>query len=499
MRKGMKNLGDRRYFRRGIYIGAFLLTACLVAMIIKQPFLRYVLSPPKSEAVMPIVQAVEAENPEAVKETEMKTDVRDKKADATGESRMAENAREEKREPLDNSPIEFCDVYAEQGSTVSFKAYHPKAAGYTWEVYDQENNLWDWVSQKNVYSKEDELFRKVSVCNVVADKEKRVRCQVSIPQNPPVKYEADIHLIGKVKEIRANDISAEAGQYVSAQDVPVQVICQDGREETITGLEGLYFLEQEETTQHSITASGNQQDTITTIKTAREYILADIGAQEHMLCYRKIDEDPIPVTITGMDMQAPRIDELDIGSIAVGNLDQPVTITVRISAKDNLTPVNKLEYAFLPEGREPKEKDWRKEASFEVNVSNGIWKAYCRDQGGNVTTKEQEILVADTVAPVVELELENKEWCIKNRIYVSAEDSLPVEYRYRCKETGEDSGWIKEAVRDVEQNGIWNIQVRDAAGNVSEQEITVANIDKQPPVIRRITTKSEGEAGDNEK
>lgn len=484
-----------------IYGTGFFLTACLLVMIIKETLFSHILLPlPKAEATMTIVQAAEAENLEAVKETEMETDIRDKKTDSRGESREVENEREAKRELLDNSPIELCDVYTEQGSTVSFKAYHPKATEYTWEVYDREKDLWDWVPQENVCCKEDELFRKVSVCNILADKEKSVRCQVSIPQNPPVKYEADMHLIGKVKEMRAKDICAEAGEYVSAQDVPVQVIYQDGREETISGLEGLYFLEQEETTQHSITASGNQQDTITTIKTAREYIVADIGATEHMLCYRKIDEDPISsVIVTGMDMQAPQIDELDIGSIAVSNVDQPVTIAVRIRAKDDLTPANRLEYAFLPEGQEPKAADWRDESSFEAKVSNGIWKAYCRDQGGNVATKEQEILVTDTIAPSVKLELENKEWCTKNRIYVSAEDSLPVEYRYRCKETGEDSGWIKEAVRDVDENGIWNIQVRDAAGNVTEQDITVANIDKQSPVIKGITKKSKGEAGNNEK
>lgn len=481
-------LGDHCYLRRGIYRGIFFLTACLVVMIIKEPLLRHVLSPPKAEAVMPIVQAAEVEKPEVVKETETKADIRNKKT---------ENVRKEKKEPLDNSPMELNDVYTEQGSTVSFKAYHPKAAGYTWEVYDQEKNLWDWVPQENVCSKEDELFREVSVCNVVADTEKSVRCQISIPQNPPVKYEADIHLIGKVKEIRAKDICAEVGQYVSAQNIPVQVIYQDGSKDTITGLEGLYFLEKEESTEHSITALGNQQDTITTVKTAKEYVVANLGTQDHMLCYRKIDEDSISVTVTGMDMQAPQINELDIGSIAVSNVDEPVTITVRISAKDNLTPEHSLEYAFLPEGHEPRDADWRKESSFEAKVSNGTWKAYCRDQSGNVATKEQEILVVDTVAPVIELELENKEWCTKNRIYVSVEDSLPVEYRYQCEK--EDSGWVKEAVKDVDQNGNWNIQVRDAAGNVSEQEITVANIDKQPPVIRGITEKSEGEARDNEK
>ncbi len=48
------------------------------------------------------------------------------------------------------------------------------------------------------------------------------------------------------------------------------------------------------------------------------------------------------------------------------------------------------------------------------------------------------------------------------------------------------------------QNSTWKVAVRDAAGNVTEQDITVSNIDSQMPVIRNITEKK-GEIIINEK
>ena len=50
------------------------------------------------------------------------------------------------------------------------------------------------------------------------------------------------------------------------------------------------------------------------------------------------------------------------------------------------------------------------------------------------------------------------------------------------------------------QNSTWKVQVRDAAGNATEQDITVDNIDNQTPVIRNISEKEieKGEHKSNE-
>lgn len=115
-----------------------------------------------------------------------------------------------------------------------------------------------------------------------------------------------------------------------------------------------------------------------------------------------------------------------------------------------------------------------------------------------MATTDRKLIVVDSKAPVIRLSLQKEEWCQKNTIYVSAEDSLPVKYRYICTTSGEDSGWVTESSKAVSANGTWTIQVQDGAGNIAEQEIMVDNIDNQAPVIRSITEKKEGEAVKNE-
>lgn len=201
-----------------------------------------------------------------------------------------------------------------------------------------------------------------------------------------------------------------------------------------------------------------------------------------------------------LDLTAPVIKELHIGDFEVSKVDQPVPVTVSVSAEDDTTPVRQLTYAFLPEGEEIQEDDWMEESTFTMEITkNGVWIVYCKDDAGNIATAERELVVVDSKAPTISISLQNKEtWCRENTIYVSAEDSLPVEYRYICTKLGEDSGWLVESSKDVGANGIWAIQVRDAAGNIAEQEIEVSNIDTQAPIIRSITEKTEGETVKNE-
>ncbi len=205
------------------------------------------------------------------------------------------------------------------------------------------------------------------------------------------------------------------------------------------------------------------------------------------------------LTDAGGDQPPLQIMDVKIDDFKVSNVDKPVPVTVTISVRNDEELTGQLTFAFLPEGETPDETDWKKEASFQTEITkNGGWIAYCRDRIGNMATKRKELIAVDSKRPTVGVILEKEEWCQENRIFVSAEDSLPVEYRYVCESAGEDSGWIGESSKTVNKNGVWMIQVRDEAGNVAEQEIEVKNIDTQAPVIRGITEKSEGETGSNE-
>lgn len=408
---------------------------------------------------------------------------------------------EEPPEPLDDSVLEPSDVYAEKGSMAVFNAYHPKAQNYQWEIYDIASETWEKAPQEAVSEHEDELKRKVSSLELTADQEQGVRCQIDIEEDSPVSCEANLYILsGQISNISIDEFQTDAGTYVSAKDIPVEVTYQDGSKESVTGLNGLYFLEQSESSKDSTTAAGNMQETITTVRTAHEYDYISPGSKEGTLLYQGSKKNvDIPVNITGLDQTAPQITELTIGDFEVSNVDKEIPVTVTIKAEDNVTPLRHLVYAFLLEGETPQDGDWHDKAVFQTEITkNGLWTAYCKDEAGNVSTKEQELIVVDTKAPTIKLTLEKNVWCQDNTIFVSAEDNLSVEYRYLCEETGEDSGWIIESSKRVSKNGIWKIQVRDAVGNMAEKEITVDNIDTKAPVIRSITEKSEGETVSNE-
>ena len=452
------------------------------------------------------IEASVAQAAEDEKEINL-TDGEETEAKSTELPPKAENIEEKETEsqaetvPLDDSILEPSDVYAEKDSMAVFQAYHPGALSYQWEI-GTESGQWEdaspWVTERT-----DELQRKISSLELTADKEKTVRCRISVEQDSDITYAADLHVLSTpINSISVDGFSAEAGKYVKAGEIPVEVTYQDGTQEVITGLSGLHFLDTEESKESSETEAGNLKETITTIKTASAYNHLQAGKTEAVLCYRKTDGEALetPVNMEGIDLTAPMIDELRISEFEVSKVDQPVPVTVTICAEDDVTPIRQLMYAFLPEGEEVQEDDWMKEPAFTAEITkNGIWTAYCRDKAGNIATTGQELIVVDSKAPVISLSLQNKkEWCKENTIYVSAEDSLQVEYRYICSASGEDSGWIKESSKKVSFNGTWAIQVRDAVGNTAEQEITVDNIDTRAPVIRSITEKTEGEAVKNE-
>lgn len=405
-------------------------------------------------------------------------------------------------EPLDNSVMEPSDIYAEKGSKAVFKAYHPKAKDYQWEIYEDAG--WVKVPEETVSGYVDELYRNISSMELSADQDRQVRCQITTEEDAMVTFEARLYLLpGRISSISAETYEAEAGNYTSAEKIPVEVVYQDGTQETVTGLNGLCFLDQSESSQRDMTEAGTMKEVITTVRTAREYDHIDPGSKEEMLFYQnsKGENLDISVNIKGVDQTAPKIADFQISEFAVSNVvDQKIPVTVTIKATDDITPSGRLAYAFLPEGKEPQETDWRDRSSFQTEIQqNGTWKVFCKDEAGNIATKEQKIVAVDTAAPVIRLILETPEgWCRENKIFVSAEDDLSVEYRYLCEETGEDSGWVIESSKSVDKNGDWKIQVRDAAGNVAEEVIPIENIDTQGPVIRSISEKSEGETISNE-
>ncbi len=399
-----------------------------------------------------------------------------------------------------DQPVILSDVYAEKDSIVVFKTFYPSAELYTWETFNESIQEWVKIPAEEIAQQVDEINREISAYTVTASEENdnlMIRCTIDLIGKEAVTDMATLHVLDKaVSHISIDDFTAESGQYIHAMDIPVDVTYRDGSKETITGLNGIAFINEETSSEETISVSGNAVETVTTVTRFYEYAWLDTEEQELSIRY-KTGETSVgaPVRMKGEDTTEPVISGFTVDDLTVSNTaDKPVSVKVMIEASDNCTPYQDLVYAFLPKGKKVEETDWKSSPSFHEEIAqNGIWMAYCRDQAGNIATSEKEIIAIDDKAPEVSLRLEKTDWCRENKIFVEATDVLSMEYCFTCTETGEESGWITGNEYIVKRNGTWKVKVRDAAGNVTEHEIAVDNIDTQAPVIIKITEK-EGEA-----
>lgn len=392
-------------------------------------------------------------------------------------------------------PVHLNDTYATKNTKAAFFRYEPDAYKYEWEIYDIREKDWKSVEAAKGYC--DELNRNVSKIVVDATEDTMIRCVTyySAEEKEPQEEKAYLNLLEKeIKEIAADDIVTDKDNYLSSSQIPIQVTYLDGTKEEVTGLNNLYFLQTQEETNYSETESGNRIETTTITKTETVYLKTE-ERQTVTIRYHTnnhaADTIETEMVIEGRDLTAPVIEDISISPFEISDKDQPVTIQVNIMASDNDTPYPYLEYAFLLSGITPKEEDWSKKADFEMEIQkNGTYVAYVRDQAGNISTGEKEIITVDVKPPqITKITLLEENWCQENKIIVDAADASTLTYCFQCKGSGASSGWIAQESYSVKQNGWWSIKVKDAAGNVSEGEIQVQNIDTEAPTIHGIKIK----------
>lgn len=405
-------------------------------------------------------------------------------------------SHKESVEPLTDAPVKLSDVYAAPAVNVRLKSYYPLAKSYTWEIYDMQKKDWQMLTCKNMT---DELYRNVSYVEIVSSQDKNdtvmVRCTAELETGEQIADVASVYTVPDISKISFDDeYVTDCGKWLTSREIPVKITYEDGNTETITGLDGLAFVEKMESSELSYTDTGNVVETVTTVNTECEYSYIGTEQKELLLRYRNGDKVcDTAMVVTGKDNLAPEITAVNLSDFTVNNSDEPVKVTVSIQAEDNDTPYPYLQYAFLPAGKKPTENDWLSKNTFEKDITqNGTWVAYCKDQSGNISTLEKEIIAVDQKAPELTVKLLNNDWCKSNKIIAEAKDQLSVTYLFSCAETGEESGWIDRNEFDVAKNGTWKVQAKDAAGNVSSKDVVVSNIDTQMPVIRGITEK-EGE------
>lgn len=195
----------------------------------------------------------------------------------------------------------------------------------------------------------------------------------------------------------------------------------------------------------------------------------------------------------------------DAGTYISGK-DIPLLVSYADGTQDTVTGLYGVTFMDRQEDREYS-VDENGHAVETVTTINTIYE-YARIEPGDrelllrCRAGEQDFETKLTVsgkdaAPVVSVSLENPEdWCETNKLIVNASDYSSVEYRFINEE--EDSGWTERNEYAISRNGMWEIQVRDTAGNISSEKMTVSNIDNQKPVIEKIVI-AEGDENKNEK
>lgn len=436
---------------------------------------------------------------ETVQKPDMEDEVHiDVKEETTEEESYATSHKKE--EALTEDIIELSDVYAAALDSVHLRCYYPDAVSYQWEKYDMQKKDWEELPAETML---DELYRTVSGVEITVPENKgeyiMIRCSTNFADREAITEIASVYSLGDKNNIAGisvdKEYTANSCEWISIYDIPVNIVFSDGTVEPIIGLDGLAFVEKQESSGITYNDAGNVVETLTTINTECKYSYIGVEEKETMLRYRLGDDRMYEtnILVSGKDILPPEITSVDISAFEIKTVDEPVTVTVSIRAEDNTTPYPFLQYAFLPEGTEPTENDWIPKYSFEKDIDkNGTWIAYCKDQSGNISTLEKNIIAVDQKPPVMKLSLLNNNWCKTNRIIVEAKDALSVTYFYSCYETGEESGWTERNAYDVTQNGTWKVQAKDAVGNIASKDITIDNIDTQMPVIKGIT-KTKGE------
>lgn len=418
----------------------------------------------------------------------------------------AELPEPESLEPVIAEPVIPKDIYILPGQEGKIKCYFPDAVEYAWEYYNESEKDWKSVSDNpdiHLTGDTDEFNRSVSTLIIKGDDNDGLlaRCQVSLPDKEEKSiYQASFNVLpftsSEIKNISIDTYHAEAGTYISTQDIPVVITKNDDSMSTITGLGSLFFCAPKDV---SSDTEKNGEITVETIKTTtieKEYHLVAAGENKTLLRYRGTEPGKdAEAVIEGTDSLPPEV-TVSLSDYPVSREEiEEASITANITAVDNYTPLTKLLYAMLPSGQEPEENDFNKSSKKVIQTKeNDTWTVFVKDEVGNIGTTDVEIILVDQKSPVIEsLTLSNQDdgWYQENKIIVTASDKTAMKYCYLCEEYSMDSGWVDASEYEINQNGTWKVKVKDAAGNESEKEIAVTNVDATPPVILSVEPKEQ--------
>lgn len=429
----------------------------------------------------------EADEAAAVKE-EQAVKMEPETEEISKEQESENTAVQAKPEMLSAEAAAISDIYAAAGSIVTFKSFYADAQSYVWEMYDLEKRDWIPVS---AFAAPDELGREVSCFTVEAAPENNecmVRC-TSYCSDKTMTDTASLYILEQdIKGIGVSDYTGEnAAGYINTLQIPVKILFDDDSEKIITGLYGLSFVKKDEQVASETDTYGKNVQIITTTLTECDYVQLEPMKKEVTLRYPGLDD--LVFTMEGTDKNPPAITDIQVGAYTVSTAAQTIEIEISVMAEDDTTPYPYLEYGMYPAAEDAGLEGiaWTQEHILTQEMSdNGIWCICVRDRSGNIAVYEKEFIIIDQKPPVVAVSLERQDICRENKIIVSAADKSEVSYHFENLQHGIDSGWGSQNEYLIDENGIWTVTVKDAAGNESTQDIVVECIDITPPVILTI-------------
>lgn len=337
---------------------------------------------------------------------------------------------------LSTEDLPLCDLYAAPGQTVRFRVYHPEAVDLVWEYYDMELRKWLPVAKELVGSERDALGRMTAYADLETpgdQTELMIRCMYETEDSGEQISEMAFlrALPQEIKRLALADgsIAAEAGSYMAACDVAVKVTYADDTSDIINGLYGLYFMrsETEEESSEYIFLDGilTERKVQTSLNHFYLYQYVSAGEESIALAYLP-DTGSSPLllsgTVAGTDEEPPVISGVDILiEEDIPGTEGERSVTIQVSAEDNVTPYPRLQYAVTKEAEigEITEEAWTDSPRITfVLQGNSKWSLNCRDQAGNITVYQYD-QYEDPPEDLPEEEKDTQAPVIRN-IYVEA-------------------------------------------------------------------------------
>lgn len=283
------------------------------------------------------------------------------------------------------------------------------------------------------------------------------------------------------------------GTTIKAEDVLVIVYEEEPR--ILMEFKELYFVKQKDVIKKTIKNKDGTVSNITETVT-EESKLFEVNAGKNEIIIRLYDDGKknspkeTVFEIEGTDSVPPTFKEVKLSDYKITNKDNPVTIMVSMSGQDNNTKEKNLLFAIKEKEVLAKEADYSEKKEQSITVKkNETYVAYVKDAAGNVTTKEIVITITDKEAPTIvskSLAFED-DWNTKNIIRIKASDNYePEKLQYRFVKTKAEikepfGVWSENNEVIITENGNYEIEAKDVAGNITKTTIDVNNIDGESP------------------